>query len=107
MSLINMKNYVSESDLTDLDHASIDIDNHDISTNINNYDISTNIINNINEDISSRLEKLTFRNVNDIIKKNYSYKENHSSTSLDILAMYLKGQKILYTESKVFCEKKT
>ena len=40
------------------------------------------------------------------IKKNYSYKENHSSTALDILAIYMKGQKILYTEAKSFCEKK-
>ena len=26
------------------------------------------------------------------------------STSLDILAVYIKGQKILYTEAKVYCE---
>ena len=92
-NLFNLKKSVSESVLTDLDY--------------NKYDNSDNIIINITEDISNKkLEKLTFKNINDIIKKNYSYKENHCSTSLDILAIYLKGQKILYTESKVFCEQK-
>lgn len=54
----------------------------------------------------NRLEKLTFKNVNEIIRAHYSYRENHSSTALDILAIYMKGQKILYTESKTFCEQK-
>lgn len=54
----------------------------------------------------NRLEKLTFKNVNEIIRSHYSYRENHSSTALDILAIYMKGQKILYTESKTFCEQK-
>jgi hypothetical protein len=53
-----------------------------------------------------RLLKLTFRSVNEIIRSHYSYRENHSSTALDILAIYMKGQKILYTESKTFCEQK-
>jgi hypothetical protein len=54
----------------------------------------------------NRLFKLTFRNVNEIIRSHYSYRENHSSTALDILAIYMKGQKILYTESKTYCEQK-
>jgi len=30
---------------------------------------------------------------------------NHNSTSLDVIAVYLKGQKIIYIESKNFCER--
>ena len=32
------------------------------------------------------------------------FEENPGSTAMDVLAMYLKGQKILYTESKTYCE---
>ena len=97
--------------------------NNDINgnngNNGNNTDILTNIekllLNNnsplnidtfIKNDTNKLLEKLTFRNVNDIIKTQYMYKENNSSTALDILAVFMKGQKILYTESKTLCEQK-
>jgi len=33
-----------------------------------------------------------------------TFRENPGSTAMDVLAVYLKGQKILYTEAKVFCE---
>jgi len=68
--------------------------------------LSDTIIDISNNIIKKPLEKLKFRSVNNIIKKYYNYKENHSSTALDILAIYMKGQKILYTEAKSFCEKK-
>ena len=32
------------------------------------------------------------------------FQDNPGSTAMDVLAMYLKGQKILYTESKTYCE---
>jgi len=32
------------------------------------------------------------------------FRENPGSTAMDVLAVYLKGQKILYTEAKTFCE---
>jgi hypothetical protein len=68
------------------------------------FDISSYL----NDDLTpgNRLLKLTFRSVNEIIRSHYSYRENHSSTALDILAIYMKGQKILYTESKTYCEQK-
>lgn len=53
-----------------------------------------------------KYEKLNYRNVYNIIQSYYTYKENNWSTALDILVVYLKGQKILYTESKTFCEQK-
>lgn len=41
-----------------------------------------------------------------ILEEVYNDEDAITSTSLDILALYLKGQKILYIESKTFCEKK-
>ena len=38
--------------------------------------------------------------------KDYNQTTTNSSTICDILAMYLKGQKILYTESKTVCEQR-
>ena len=49
---------------------------------------------------------LSYTDMDDIITANfYSKNENHS-TICDIIAMYLKGQKILYTESKTLCEQR-
>jgi hypothetical protein len=49
---------------------------------------------------------ITYKQVNDILKESYNFDESMSSTSLDILALYLKGQKIIYTEAKTLCEKR-
>jgi hypothetical protein len=51
-------------------------------------------------------EKLSYKTVDEMIKTVYNYKENYGSTALDILAIYIKGQKILYTEAKTFCEQR-
>jgi hypothetical protein len=50
--------------------------------------------------------KLTYRHANEIIRSLYNDENTLRSTALDILAIYLKGQKILYTEAKVFCERR-
>jgi hypothetical protein len=52
------------------------------------------------------VEKLGFAAVNAIIRHTYNDPNTVRSTALDILAMYLKAQKILYTESKTFCERR-
>jgi hypothetical protein len=52
------------------------------------------------------VEKPTWESVNNFIKSMYDINDNYSSTALDILAVYLKGQKILYTEAKTYCEQK-
>jgi len=49
---------------------------------------------------------ITYNDVVQILKDSYNFDENVMSTSLDILALYLKGQKIIYTESKTYCEKR-
>ena len=48
--------------------------------------------------------KYSFKQVEKDIKDNY-FEENHKySSSLDILASYLKGQKLICMESKTYCE---
>lgn len=47
-----------------------------------------------------------FRDVDTMIKEAFNYKESNSSMICDIIAMYLKGQKILYTEAKTLCEQR-
>lgn len=39
-----------------------------------------------------------------MMNADYTYPETNNSTVCDIIAMYLKGQKILYTEAKTVCE---
>ena len=56
------------------------------------------------KEIKLTVGKYTFKEVEDDIKENY-FEENHKySSSLDILASYLKGQKLIYMESKAYCE---
>jgi phosphatidylglycerophosphate synthase len=67
-----------------------------------NPTIQNQQVNNQNKKIT--VKKYTFKQVEDDIKLNY-LEENHKySSSLDILASYLKGQKLIYMESKVYCE---
>lgn len=49
---------------------------------------------------------ITFSEIVEELKSKYNFEESVTSTSLDILALYLKGQKILHMESKTFCEKR-
>ena len=49
-------------------------------------------------------KRLTYKQVERCIDKNYFDKQHKYSNSLDILASYLKGQKIIYMESKSFSE---
>jgi len=83
-------------------------------TSVKNTDISDNSANNNlqqkqhsvteNENKKIIVKKYTFKQVEDDIKLNY-LEENHKySSSLDILASYLKGQKLIYMESKAYCE---
>jgi hypothetical protein len=61
-----------------------------------------------NEDIDCTplLKKLTFIDAYAMVNNASNDKISKSSTSLDILAIYMKGQKTLYTEAKTFCEQK-
>lgn len=59
-------------------------------------------------DILDTLPQVQFqyRQVDDMLKEAFNYKESNNSMICDIIAMYLKGQKILYTEAKTLCEQR-
>ena len=60
------------------------------------------------QDILAKLPQASFqfRDVDTMLKEAFNYKESNSSMICDIIAMYLKGQKILYTEAKTLCEQR-
>lgn len=49
---------------------------------------------------------ISFADINRILRESYNFESNYDSTALDVMALYLKGQKIIYTESKTLCEKR-
>lgn len=50
------------------------------------------------------IKRYNFRQVDDVIQSSYYYECDNNSTICDVIAMYLMGQKILYTEAKTHCE---
>jgi len=56
------------------------------------------------EKTKDKIEKMTFKDTFNYVKENFNYKDDTKSTALDILAVYLGGQKILFTEAKSYCE---
>jgi len=69
------------------------------------YDeINTNFISLNNVMTTRTYKKLNYRQVEHKIDKYYTDINHKYSSALDILASYLKGQKIIYMESKHYCE---
>jgi hypothetical protein len=60
--------------------------------------------NNIVTNERIHVKKYNFKDVENSIEENYFDANHRYSISLDILASYLKGQKLIYMESKFFCE---
>ena len=57
-----------------------------------------------NHKTKSKYKKYTFKEYEDKIEADYFETSHRYSSSLDILASYLKGQKIIYMESKTYCD---
>jgi hypothetical protein len=49
-------------------------------------------------------QKYNYRQMDNTIQALYFYECDQNSTICDVIAMYLMGQKILYTEAKTYCE---
>ena len=49
---------------------------------------------------------MTYKKVASIINEVYNNEQTISSTALDMLSVYLKGQKVLYVEAKTICEQR-
>jgi hypothetical protein len=90
-----------------------------ISIIVNDEDSVTKLSPKINSYISNELlykdfksfkttgtTEITYQMISDILKNTYNFEESITSTALDIVGLYLKGHKILYTESKTLCEKR-
>jgi hypothetical protein len=69
-------------------------------------DISGNIIDISGNKIKKTYRKFNYKEVEKEIINNYFDQKSTYSSALDILATYLRGQKLIYMESKSFCENK-
>lgn len=79
----------------------------DISGNI--FDASGNPIGKVQQKLNNELftyKKYTYQEIEERIQKNYFEDNQKYSSALDIVATYLKGQKLIYMESKSHCENK-
>lgn len=50
--------------------------------------------------------EITFGEIESLLSTTYDTNQNNNSTICDVIAIYLKGQKILYTEAKTLCEQR-
>jgi hypothetical protein len=69
-----------------------------VTNTSNNTDASCNKIQMVN------IHKYSYKEVEEDINENYFDNNHKHSSSLDILATYLRGQKLIYMESKSYCE---
>jgi len=70
------------------------------------YDASNNLIDASGNKTKNTYKKFTYKEVEAKIYDNYFDKRTGWSSSLDIIGSYLRGQKLIYMESKSYCENK-
>lgn len=101
--LTDTSDVIDEENIIDLDKNRFKASYHAILN-----DISNNLLNPIDLSGSYIYDEIAmFSNYNtfsNLINDTYFEKQTYSSTKIDLFALYLKGQKILYTESKTYCE---
>jgi hypothetical protein len=56
------------------------------------------------EDKEKPLEYKSICDIKHLMNNKFGYKEGELSTAIDMIALYLKGQKLLYLEAKGYCE---
>jgi len=90
-----------------------DLENQNQNQNKNKFDIlfdnfyTNNDINNTNTNTNTNsILRVNYSDVDDYFGKNYTSNTNNNSNILDVIAIYIKGQKILYTEAKTTCEQR-
>lgn len=100
--------YVSDTD-TNSDYDSIgsndENDEMDINNNVEGH-LNINSLEQLNfkRKRKNKYKKYTFKEYEKKIESDYFETSHKYSSSLDILASYLKGQKIIYMESKAYCD---
>jgi hypothetical protein len=55
---------------------------------------------------NKRNDKITYKDVGEYFFDNYSSDNTNNSNIIDVIGVYIKGQKILYTEAKTTCEQR-
>jgi hypothetical protein len=73
-----------------------------IDSSGNIFDSSGNIL--YKKDCQITYKKYTYKEVEKEMNDNYLLDKEYHSSALDILATYLRGQKLIYMESKSYCE---
>jgi len=97
--------FVGEDDQVSNTSSSVDASGNnpvDASGNPIIYESAIQIVN----DEKSTYKKYTYQEIEERIQKNYFEDNQKYSSALDIVATYLKGQKLIYMESKTYCENK-
>jgi hypothetical protein len=90
--------------ITPLDNTQVPTDEKKTPTNSEPSKETT--IPNKEEIEEQTIIKYSFKQVAKKLQNTFLDKETNNSTICDIIAMYLKGQKILYTEAKTVCEQR-
>ena len=80
------------------EHGHADTISEDISS-----DISGNLTDN-SGNTTITFKKYTYKEIENEMNENYFDENEYFSSALDILATYLRGQKLIYMESKSYCE---
>jgi len=107
--MINSNNIITNDHINfmsseSLDNVSTDIVSNNLASNIL---LSDNISIDISDDILVESNLYTYIDVDTSLADAYNSNVNSNySTICDIIAVYLKGQKILYTEAKTVCEQR-
>jgi hypothetical protein len=104
----NVESMYAVEEGSDLDDTSESDNNDDVKSEITMIPVNTNPHDiEMGEKIPYKkipYKRLSYKQVETLVEKNYFDKPHKYSNSLDILASYLKGQKIIYMEAKSFSE---
>jgi hypothetical protein len=111
-----------ENEVNDINEIKLEISENDNNNNNNNnkFNPTKFFTNNeiltgdyraesgsdLSDSENGRKEKLNYFDVEESINRYYFDVNHKHSSSFDILASYLKGQKIIYMEAKYYCENK-
>ena len=102
----NNNNTNNTNNNNNINNSNTNSNNNNNNNNNNNTNNNNNINNNNNTNNNGLNTKIGFKDVNKFIISNYNPNNVNNSNILDIIAVYVKGQKILYTEAKTTCEQR-
>jgi hypothetical protein len=101
----NKSNSFVETEMIKNDKCAIDV-SYLSESNSDNTDSDSDSDSENNKIKLTKYKKLNYRDVEHKIDKYYSDINHKYSSALDILASYLKGQKLIYMESKHYCDQR-